>query len=89
MPEYELASAAEAERLDAEAEISSATVRGNIQRASNYVLGVVLFSVSLFFAGMSTKLSDPRLRMITLALGCAVFLGTSIWIATSPVSFAV
>jgi hypothetical protein len=89
MPEYRLASAAEADRLDAEAETSSATVRRNIQRASNYVLGVVLFSVSLFFAGMSTKLSDVRLRKVTLAVGCVVFLGTAIWIATSPVSVAV
>ncbi len=89
MPEYKLAAAAEAERLDAEAELSSATVRRNIQRSSNYILGVVLFSVSLFFAGMSTKLSDVRLRMITLALGCVVFLGALIWIATSPVSISV
>ena len=58
MPQYKLAASAEARRLDAEAEISSATVRRNIQRGSNYVLGVVLFSVSLFFAGMSTKLTD-------------------------------
>ena len=89
MPEYKLAAAAEAKRLDAEAELSSATVRRNIQRASNYILGVVLFSVSLFFAGMSTKLGDLRLRMITLALGCIVFLGAFIWIATSPVSVSV
>ncbi len=89
MPQYKLAATAEAQRLDAEAELSSATVRRNIQRASNYILGVVLFSVSLFFAGMSTKLSDTRLRKVTLALGYVVFLGTLIWIATSPVSFAV
>jgi hypothetical protein len=38
---------------------------------------------------MSTKLSDLRLRKVTLALGCIVLLGTLIWIATSPVSFAV
>lgn len=89
MPEYKLAAAAEAERLDAEAELSSATVHRNIQRASNYILGVVLFSVSLFFAGMSTKLSDVRLRAITVALGCIVFLGAFVWIATSPVSVSV
>jgi len=89
MPEYKLAAAAEATRLDSEAEASSATVRRNIQRASNYVLGVVLFSVSLFFAGMSTKLADPRLQRVTVALGCVVFLGTLIWIATSPVSVSV
>ena len=58
MPQYKLAAEEEAERLDAEAEVSAALVRRNIQRASNYVLGVVLFSVSLFFAGMSTKLAS-------------------------------
>jgi hypothetical protein len=89
MPEYKLAAAADAQRLDAEAEVSAATVRRNIQRSSNYILGVVLFSVALFFAGMSTKLKDTRLREITLALGYLVFLGTLVWIATSPVSFAV
>ena len=89
MPQYKLAATAEAKRLDAEAELSSATVRRNIQRASNYILGVVLFSVALFFAGMSTKLSDIRLRTITLAVGYVVFLGTLIWIAASPVSLGV
>ena len=39
------------------AEALSAQVRRDIQRASNYVLGVVLFAVALFFAGMSTKLT--------------------------------
>ena len=89
MPQYQLAAAAEAERLDAEAELSAATVNRNIQRASNYILGVVLFSVSLFFAGMGTKLGDVRLRTVTLALGCLVFLGALVWIATSPVNVAV
>jgi hypothetical protein len=89
MPQYKLAATAEAERLDAQAEVSAATVRRDIQRASNYILGVVLFSVALFFAGMSTKLKDTRLRKITLALGYLVFLGTLIWIATSPISVAV
>ncbi len=43
MPEYELAATAKADRLNAEAELSAAQARRNIQRASNYVLGVVLF----------------------------------------------
>jgi hypothetical protein len=89
MPQYRLEATAEAERLDAEAAESAAVVQRNIQRASNYVLAVVLFAVSLFFAGLSTKLSDRRLRMITVGLGCVVFLGTAIWVATSPVSLAV
>jgi len=89
MPQYRLASREEAERLDTQAEALSARVRTDIQRASNYVLGVVLFAVSLFFAGMSTKLTSPRLRRLTLTVGCVVFLGTLIWIATSPVSISV
>jgi hypothetical protein len=89
MPQYRLAAEAEAGRLDAEAAVSAAVVTRNIQRASNYVLGVVLFSVALFFAGMSTKLASVRLRQIALAVGCVVFLGTVVWIATSPVSLSV
>ena len=89
MPEYQLASRKEAARLNAEADILSAQVRENIQRASNYVLAVVLFAVSLFFAGMSTKLTATRLRAVTLAVGCAVFLGTLVWILTFPVSVAI
>ena len=84
MPQYKLAATAEAKRLDAEAEVSAATVRRDIQRSSNYVLGVVLFSVALFFAGMSTKLSDTALQTLTLAVGYVVFLGTLVWIAHIP-----
>jgi hypothetical protein len=89
MPQYRLATRTEAHRLDQIAEELSAQVRRNIQRASNYVLGVVLFAVALFFAGMSTKLTAPRLRVAMLALGCTVFLLTAVWIATSPVSVSV
>jgi hypothetical protein len=89
MPEYRLAAKAEADRLDVRAEALSAEVRRNIQRASNYVLGVVLFAVALFFAGMSTKLTAPGLRKALLVVGYAIFLGTVVWIATSPISVAV
>jgi hypothetical protein len=89
MPQYKLAARAEAERLDAEAEVYAAQARRNIQRASNYVLGVVLFASALFFAGMSTKLASPRIRVAMLALGCTVFVLTALWIATSPVSVSV
>jgi hypothetical protein len=89
MPQYKLAARADVERLDAASEASSAAVQRDIQRATNYVLGVVLFAVSLFFAGVSTKLGNPRLRVITLSLGWVVFVATAVWIATSPISFAV
>ncbi len=89
MPQYRLAAKEDAARLDARAEELSAQVRRNIQRASNYVLGVVLFAVALFFAGMSTKLTAPGLRKAMLVVGYVIFLGAAVWIATSPVSIAV
>ncbi len=89
LPEYRLASAEEAARLDDQAEVLAATVRRDIQRASNYVLAVVLFAVSLFFAGMSTKLGTAGLRTLMVAIGWLVFLGAATWIVTSPVSVGV
>ena len=89
MPEYKLAAKMEAARLDRTAEVLSAGVRRDIQRASNYVLGVVLFAVALFFAGMSTKLTARGLREAMLAVGYIIFLGTAVWIATSPVSVTI
>lgn len=86
MPEYQLASRAEAESLDAQSEASAAQVRLDIQRSSNYVLTVVLYAVVLFFAGMSTRLRNQRLRWVMTLAGCLVLVGNLIWIATFPVS---
>ena len=44
MDEYELRAREDADRLELEAERFSAQVRRDIQRASNYVLAVVLFA---------------------------------------------
>jgi hypothetical protein len=89
LPEYRLAANEEAEELEATADEYATEARRNIQRSSNYVLAVVLFASALFFAGISTKLSAPRLRMVVLGLGCLLFLGTAIWIATSPISVSI
>ena len=89
IPEYRVQAAAEAADLDRLAEASAAKVRENIQRSANYVLAVVLFAVALFFAGISVKLADERLRAVLLGVGYVVFVGAVAWIATFPVSFAV
>ena len=89
MDDYQLQARADAERLDAEAEVMAAVVRRNIQRSANYVLAVVLFAVALFFAGMSTKLSGAGTRKALLVVGCLVFIGTAAWIATFPISVSV
>lgn len=89
MPEYVRADDVEAQRLDAEAEVNAAKSRQYIQRASNYVLCVVLFAGALFFAGLSTRFTSRWVRIAVLALGCLVFLGAVGWLVTLPVSLAV
>ena len=54
------------------------------------MLTVVLYAVVLFFAGMSTKLRNRRLRWaMTVVAGCVVLVSTLAWIATFPVSVKV
>ena len=89
MEEYQVAAQEEAEKLDAAAEASAAEVRLDILRSSNYVLTVVLYAVVLFFAGMSTRLHNPRLRWVMTVAGCVVLLGTFAWIATFPISLVI
>jgi hypothetical protein len=89
MKEYQVEAENDAAELDKQAEASAAVVRQDIQRASNYVLTVVLYAVVLFFAGMSTRIKNPRLRWVLTLSGCVVFVGTLAWIATFPVSMAV
>jgi hypothetical protein len=89
MPQYKLAATATADRLERQAAASSQRVGRLIQRADDYALAGVLFAVSLFFAGISTRLRSPTTRMVVLGLGFALFLGTVVWIATLPVSLSV
>jgi hypothetical protein len=88
MDEYELEAAQQAKDLDAEAERLAAQVRRSILRSTNYVLGVVLFAVVLFFAGMSTKLNGRGPRTALLVIGTVVFVGAAIRLATFPISLS-
>ncbi len=89
MPAYRVAKSAESRQLVAEAERATADARRSNQRSDNYVLAVVLFAASLFFAGISTKLEAPGQRSAILALGYLLFLGTVAWVATFPVTISV
>ncbi len=89
MPEYKLAAQAEADRLVAAAEAQTEIAKTDNQRSDNYVLCVVLFATSLFFAGISTKLVAAKSRAAILVLGYLVFLLTVVWILTFPVSISI
>jgi hypothetical protein len=86
MPQYQLAANDEAEKLERTAAAYSAQASGNIDRATRYVLCVVLFAASLFFAGISTRLPTHTGQAVALGIGCSVFLGTVAWLATFPVN---
>ena len=89
MPEYVLAATEQAKELDATANATAETAKEYVQRATNYVLGVVLFAIALFFAGISTRLPRPGLRMAIVGVGVGVFALAAAWIATFPISLSI
>lgn len=85
-PLYRSAALAEADRLEAKAGLEATAAQGLVERADKYTLCVVLFAMTLFFAGISTRLHSSKAEVTVLGLGCAVFLGAAAWAATFPVS---
>jgi hypothetical protein len=85
MPQYRLRASAQADRLEVAAAATSDRAKEANQRADNYMLAVVLFASSLFFAGISVKLQTLRARTVILGLSGLLFLGTVVWLATFPV----
>jgi hypothetical protein len=84
MQQYRLQAAARADRLESVATAASQRAKDANRHADNYMLALVLFASSLFFAGLSTKLVTRNARITLLSLGWVVFLGTVVWIATFP-----
>lgn len=89
MPQYRLATAREAERLNMLAGAQSDAAGESNQRADDDILAVVLFATALFFAGISTKLQALGQREALLALGWLIFLGTTIWLVTLPTTVSI
>jgi hypothetical protein len=85
MRQYRSKATAEAEQLERNAAAASQHAKEANERADNYMLAVVLFATSLFFAGISAKLGALRTRSVLLGLGWVLFLATLIWLATLPV----
>jgi hypothetical protein len=85
MSQYKLKASREADRLEATAAAHSEQAKAANERGDNYMLAVVLFAASLFFAGISMKMATVGARAATLGLGCVLFLATLIWILTFPV----
>jgi hypothetical protein len=89
MPQYRPKTLDEADRLEGVAAAQTNEAAEANQRANNYTLAIVLFASALFFAAISMKLPNIRIRIVLLGLGCAVFLGTAIWLVTFPTHVSV
>lgn len=86
MPQYKLAASAKADALEVQAGGFSLVVQRNIDRSDSYMLAVVLFAISLFFAALSTRMPSRDIRVTLLAFGYVLFVGTAVWLATQPVN---
>jgi hypothetical protein len=89
MPQYRVAEAVQSANLNTAAGRYADDAGEANQRADDYMLAVVLFASSLFFAGISTKLRTGRQREAILALGYLIFIGTVVWIATLPLAISI
>jgi hypothetical protein len=89
MSEYRLPEEDEAAALERRATAAVETAKESNQRSDNYVLAVVLFASSLFFAGISTKFTGAWVKVAVLCLGAIVFLATAAWVATFPVTVSI
>ena len=89
MPQYRVAEAVHSTNLNTAAGRYADDAGEANQRADDYMLAVVLFASSLFFAGISTKLRSGRQREAILAFGYVIFAGTVVWIATLPLTISI
>ena len=55
-----------------------------IGQSDTYILLTVLFASVLFFAGISTKFKDNRLKVALLALGLCMFMASTVVFALQP-----
>jgi hypothetical protein len=89
MDEYVLAARTTASQLERSADTMSEEARQDVQRATNYVLGVVLFAIVLFCAGIGSKMPNERVQRAVVGVGVVVFALAVAWIATFPISLEI
>jgi hypothetical protein len=89
MPQYRLAATKRAEQLAAVATVRSADAADANENADDYLLALVLFASSLFFAGIATKVKSLGQREVLLGVGWLLFVAALVWVATRPVTFSI
>lgn len=85
MPEYQLATVAEAHRQLDRAESLSAKARQANQRSDNYVLTAVLFALVLFFAALAGRARARLPRLLLFGLAVLTLAGAIVLLVLYPV----
>src|SRR5262245_9208413 len=86
MPDYKVAEADRASRVNREAGEHADAAGAANRNADRYLLAVVMFATALFFAALSSKLRTRVAREVLLGLGGVIFLATVAWLVTFPVT---
>ncbi|MBK6856363.1 MAG: hypothetical protein IPG97_07415 [Microthrixaceae bacterium] len=87
MDSYRLAAADEVDRLVSAAEDHATTADEASQTGDRFVLTAVLYASVLFFAGIASKLSDPRSEHLAVGLSATMFVVASVVVLTLPHRF--
>ena len=85
MDEYRVEAAEEADALRGQAEAAANEALDANQTGDNYVLTTVLFASVLFFAGISTKFENRKIKLAMVTLGLVAFLAGASILFTFPV----
>jgi hypothetical protein len=85
MAEYKNANAQKSAQLEEQARKETTEARESVERSDRYILFTVLFASVLFFAGISTKFRDPRVRLAVLCMGYLLFTVSLVFVALQPV----
>ncbi|WP_199043966.1 hypothetical protein [Glycomyces salinus] len=86
MDEYRLDADQRAADLVTGAEDLSAEARQANQRSDNYVLTAVALALSLFFAGVATRVRRLRTKKLLIVLSAVTLAGSALVLALSPVT---
>jgi hypothetical protein len=86
-PEYQLASQREADSLAEKSAAAFAETERVNQIGDNFVFAVVLFTSSVFFAGIQTKMSSSGIRLALLGAAFVLFLVAGVFLLRLPQNF--
>jgi hypothetical protein len=85
MTDYKNANAQKSTQLEEQAQKETTEAREAVERSDRYILFTVLFASVLFFAGISTKFRDKRVRLAVLFMGYLLFTVSLVFVVLQPI----